>query len=184
MEEHDDQEERRRYRSVPNSLSCDPINRTKSQPVHARDWHISPVCLGGRLGQKPVGLPTFVTPWQAARVGLSLRVPSARTMNAGNVGHRRGSVGRGRRLSRGTGCNIETIRYYERIGLLPKPTRSTGRYRLYQTADVRRLVFIRRAPELGFPLDAVRALLKLSESGQGVRDATPIYARRVLTPRS
>jgi hypothetical protein len=37
MEEHDDQEERRRYRSVPNSLSCDPINRTKSQPGHVRD---------------------------------------------------------------------------------------------------------------------------------------------------
>ena len=41
MEEHDDQEERRRYRSVPNSLSCDPINRTKSQPGHVRDWHPS-----------------------------------------------------------------------------------------------------------------------------------------------
>jgi MerR family mercuric resistance operon transcriptional regulator len=73
-------------------------------------------------------------------------------------------------LSRRTGCNIETIRYYERISLLPKPARSTRRYRLYKTAHVQRLVFIRRARELGFTLDAVRALLKLSETdGEGTR---------------
>jgi MerR family mercuric resistance operon transcriptional regulator len=73
-------------------------------------------------------------------------------------------------LSRRTGCNIETIRYYERIALLPKPARRAGRYRVYETADVRRLIFIRRARELGFALDAVRALLKLSENdGQGAR---------------
>lgn len=68
-------------------------------------------------------------------------------------------------LSRRTGCNIETIRYYERIGLLPAPARSAGRYRVYQTTDVRRLAFIRRARELGFTLDAVRALLALSDDG-------------------
>jgi MerR family mercuric resistance operon transcriptional regulator len=71
-------------------------------------------------------------------------------------------------LSRRTGCNIETIRYYERIALLPTPGRSAGRYRVYHTADVRRLAFIRRARELGFTLDAVRSLLELSENnGQG-----------------
>jgi MerR family mercuric resistance operon transcriptional regulator len=68
-------------------------------------------------------------------------------------------------LSRRTGCNIETIRYYERIGLLPVPARSAGRYRIYETEDVRRLTFIRRARELGFTLDAVRALLALSDDG-------------------
>jgi MerR family mercuric resistance operon transcriptional regulator len=68
-------------------------------------------------------------------------------------------------LSRRTGCNIETIRYYERIGLLPAPARSAGRYRVYETGDVRRLTFIRRARELGFTLDAVRALLGLSDDG-------------------
>ena len=66
-------------------------------------------------------------------------------------------------LSRRTGGNIETIRYYERIGLLPLPDRS-GRYRRYGAVDVRRLVFIRRARELGFTLDQVRALLRLSEA--------------------
>ena len=65
-------------------------------------------------------------------------------------------------LARQSGCNIETIRYYERIGLLPAPPRSAGRYRLYDAPDVRRLAFVRRARELGFTLDQVRALLALS----------------------
>ncbi|WP_454885876.1 MerR family transcriptional regulator [Sphingomonas oryzagri] len=67
-------------------------------------------------------------------------------------------------LSRQTGCNIETIRYYERIGLLPLAVRR-GRYRSYDLADVRRLAFIRRARELGFPIDAIRTLLTLAEGG-------------------
>lgn len=65
-------------------------------------------------------------------------------------------------LSRRTGCNIETIRYYERIGMLPPPPRSATRYRLYEVDDVHRLRFVRRARELGFSLDEVRALLALS----------------------
>lgn len=65
-------------------------------------------------------------------------------------------------LARQSGCNIETIRYYERVGLLPAPLRSVGRYRLYNSPDVRRLAFVRRARELGFTLDQVRALLALS----------------------
>lgn len=65
-------------------------------------------------------------------------------------------------LARRTGCNIETIRYYERITLLSPQSCSAGGYRLYDTADVRRLPFIRRARELGFTLDEVRALLALS----------------------
>ena len=69
-------------------------------------------------------------------------------------------------VSRRTGCNIETIRYYERIGLLPAPRRSGGRYRLYGAAeDVGRLAFVRRARELGFTLDEVRALLALAAGG-------------------
>jgi MerR family transcriptional regulator, mercuric resistance operon regulatory protein len=67
-------------------------------------------------------------------------------------------------LSRRTGCNIETIRYYERIGVLPPPRRN-GRYRSFDAGDVARLVFVRRARELGFTLDEVRALLKLAAAG-------------------
>ena len=67
-------------------------------------------------------------------------------------------------LSRRTGCNIETIRYYERIGLMPVPPRR-GRYRSYGRGDVDRLGFVRRARELGFTLDEVRALLGLAAGG-------------------
>jgi MerR family mercuric resistance operon transcriptional regulator len=64
-------------------------------------------------------------------------------------------------LSERTGVNIETIRYYERIGLLPAPPRSSGRHRLYGESYHRRLTFIRRARELEFSLEDVRTLLGL-----------------------
>lgn len=67
-------------------------------------------------------------------------------------------------LSRRTGCNIETIRYYERIGVLPVAHRR-GRYRSYDRSDVERLAFVRRARELGFPIDSVRTLLALADGG-------------------
>jgi MerR family mercuric resistance operon transcriptional regulator len=67
-------------------------------------------------------------------------------------------------LSRRTQCNIETIRYYERIGLLPQPRRTKGRSRRYASDDVARLRFIRRARQLGFTLDEVRGLIKLGEA--------------------
>ena len=74
-------------------------------------------------------------------------------------------------FSRRTGCHIETIRYYERIGLLPKPRREKGgRFRRYDRDDVARLRFIRRARQLGFTLDEVRALLRLARGdGEDVR---------------
>jgi len=67
-------------------------------------------------------------------------------------------------LSRRTQCNIETIRYYERIGLLLRPRRE-GKFRRYDGDDVSRLKFIRRARQLGFTLDEVRGLLLLSAAG-------------------
>ena len=67
-------------------------------------------------------------------------------------------------LSRRTQCNIETIRYYERIGVLPKPRRAGGRYRRYDDEDVARLRFIRRARQLGFTLDDIRTFMKLART--------------------
>lgn len=67
-------------------------------------------------------------------------------------------------LSRGAGVKIETIRYYERVALLAPPARTEGGHRLYDSAHLLRLNFIRRARELGFTLEEVRALLKLADS--------------------
>lgn len=75
-------------------------------------------------------------------------------------------------LSRRTGCNIETIRYYERVGLLSKPPRQ-GRYRRYDDDAVARLRFIRRSRQLGFTLDDIRALLRLAVAdGENARAET------------
>lgn len=67
------------------------------------------------------------------------------------------------RLGRITDTNVETIRYYERIGLLPPPPRTQGNYRDYDDTHVRRLSFIRRARALGFHLDTIRALLDVAD---------------------
>lgn len=66
-------------------------------------------------------------------------------------------------LATHTGANIETIRYYERVGLLSAPDRSSGGYRLYGTEHLKRLNFIRRARVLGFSLAEVRKLLMLAD---------------------
>ena len=62
-----------------------------------------------------------------------------------------------------SGCHIETIRYYERIGLLPRPARTGGGYRDYLPQEVDRLRFITRGRELGFSLEEIRSLLTLSD---------------------
>jgi len=64
-------------------------------------------------------------------------------------------------LSRRTGVNIETIRYYERSGVMPEPRRSSGGHRLYEVAQLNRLGFIKRSRELGFSLREVCDLLTL-----------------------
>src|SRR5712691_12870796 len=69
------------------------------------------------------------------------------------------------KLSRLTGVNIETIRYYERVKMLPAPPRTTSGRRVYGAMDLRILVFIRRSRELGFSPDEIRALLRLGAPG-------------------
>ena len=64
-------------------------------------------------------------------------------------------------LSKQSGVNIETIRYYEKIGVIPAPARSAGGYRMYAPEHLRRLGFVRRGRQLGFSLDDLRSLLKL-----------------------
>ena len=62
-----------------------------------------------------------------------------------------------------SGCHLETIRYYERIGLMPCPERSGSGYRSYEHADVERLRFITRGRDLGFSLEEIRSLLRLAQ---------------------
>lgn len=64
-------------------------------------------------------------------------------------------------LSKVTGCNIETIRYYEKIGLLSEPDRTPGGHRVYNASDGSRLQFILKSRELGFPINEIRKLLVL-----------------------
>ena len=68
-------------------------------------------------------------------------------------------------LAKQTGCKVETIRYYERIGLMPPPPRTPAGRRLFDDSHVRRLSFVRRSRELGFALEKVRTLLKLVDGG-------------------
>ena len=69
-------------------------------------------------------------------------------------------------LSTRTGVNIETIRFYERIGILAKPPRSAAGHRIYSQEQLMRLGFVRRSRELGFSLDEVRRLLQLVDGGR------------------
>jgi len=67
------------------------------------------------------------------------------------------------KLATQTGCNIETIRYYETIGLLPAPARTASGYRKYDEEHVRRLRFIQRARALGFTSEKIQGLLELTD---------------------
>ena len=69
-------------------------------------------------------------------------------------------------LSKATGTKVVSIRYYEKIGLLPAPPRTPGNYRAYDGDHMRRLRFIRRCRDLGFTLDQVRELLSLSADAE------------------
>ena len=67
-------------------------------------------------------------------------------------------------LGKKTGTKVQTVRYYEQIGLMPEPGRTEGGQRRYGDAEVDRLSFIRHARQLGFPLEAIRELLDLSDN--------------------
>lgn len=66
-------------------------------------------------------------------------------------------------LAAATDTRVETVRWYEKVKLLPAPARSAGNYRLYGPGHLRRLRFIRRGRDLGFTLDQIRELLALSD---------------------
>jgi DNA-binding transcriptional MerR regulator len=78
------------------------------------------------------------------------------------------------------GVKIPTIRYYESIGLLPRPSRTGSNRRLFTDGDLRRLAFIRHARELGFEIDQIRTLLQLQDQpGQPCEAADSIVRERL-----
>src|SRR6266404_4340596 len=83
-------------------------------------------------------------------------------------------------LARATGTKVETVRYYEQIGLLPLPPRTTGNYRSYAAGHVQRLTFIRRSRDLGFTIEQVRDLLHLADRKDRSCDHVDRIAREHL----
>jgi Cu(I)-responsive transcriptional regulator len=83
-------------------------------------------------------------------------------------------------LARAADTNAETIRYYERIGLLPAPPRTAGNYRDYTTAHASRLTFTRRARDLGFSIEQIRVLLDLADRKEQSCGAVDAIARAHL----
>lgn len=84
------------------------------------------------------------------------------------------------KLGEAVGVKVPTIRYYEQIGILPEPERSAGNQRLYGPPALDRLAFIRHARELGFPLEAIRDLLSLSDKPDQSCAAADIIATKQL----
>jgi DNA-binding transcriptional MerR regulator len=88
-------------------------------------------------------------------------------------------------LSAQTHCPIATIRYYEEIGLLPRAARAANGHRHYREADLKRLTFIKRCRDFGFPIEQVRDLAKLFENGEQacseVRDLAQEHLLQVRT---
>ena len=83
-------------------------------------------------------------------------------------------------LAKATGTKVETVRWYERVGLLPAPARTSGNYRTYGAAQLGRLSFIRRARDLGFSLDQIRALLDIAGQQDQSCKAVDVIAREHL----
>lgn len=87
-------------------------------------------------------------------------------------------------LSAATGVKIETIRYYETVGLVPTPARAENGRRVYDRTDVERLSFVRRARLLGFPLSDIKALLALDAPQSGNEAARAIAERQLAEVRA
>lgn len=83
-------------------------------------------------------------------------------------------------LARKTGTKVQTIRYYEQIGLMPEPGRTEGGQRRYGNPELDRLAFIRHARQLGFSLEAIRELLDLSDHPNRPCHEADAIARRQL----
>jgi DNA-binding transcriptional MerR regulator len=88
-------------------------------------------------------------------------------------------------LARRSGATPPTIRYYEQIGLLPRPDRGDGGHRMFGDADLKRLTFIRRCRDFGFPIDQVRDLVTVMEDpGRSCTDMRDLAQTQLASVRS
>jgi len=83
-------------------------------------------------------------------------------------------------LAERTDCKVQTIRYYEEIGLMPPPERNAGKQRRYTEAAIKRLTFIRHARDFGFTVEAIRELLDMSDQPDMPCDHVDSLAKRHL----
>lgn len=84
------------------------------------------------------------------------------------------------RVARAADCKVQTVRYYEQVGLLPVPPRTEGNQRIYDQTAIDRLRFIRHARNLGFSIDAIRDLLSLSDDPEQPCEAADAIASAQL----
>ena len=87
-------------------------------------------------------------------------------------------------IAREAGCAAASIRYYEQIGLLPRAGRRSGGHRVYGSEDVKRLIFIRRCRDFGFPIEKIRDLLSASADGRPCAEVKDIAAAHLGIVRS
>jgi DNA-binding transcriptional MerR regulator len=106
-------------------------------------------------------------PWSDSRVKYHLHMATT-TFTIGEAAAR-------------SGVTVDTIRFYERIGVLPKPPRSDGNYRRYSEASVARIAFVRNAARFGFPLKELAAFLRARERGQPPCRAVKAAGDRLLS---
>jgi MerR family copper efflux transcriptional regulator len=83
------------------------------------------------------------------------------------------------KLADQAGVGIDTVRFYERRGLLPKPQRTAAGYRLYDESSISRIRFVRRAKQLGFTLDEIEILLQLQDKGGRKAEVKSITTRKL-----
>ena len=122
--------------------------------------------------------PFFGRPDEWSSLDIDVIVGSVVTTGTREMTHETLTIGK---LSDQTGVKIETIRYYEKIGIMPPPPRTAGGQRVYVYDDFDRLAFIRRCRDLGFSLDSVRSLLGLNDQPPSCADVQSITQAHLAT---
>lgn len=83
-------------------------------------------------------------------------------------------------IAKGVNVNVETVRYYERVGLIPLTPRTESKYRIFPVEVIQRINFIKKAQDLGFKLSEIKTLLSISDSGEyGCREVQQFASQKI-----